>query len=143
MAVQYITEWVASPHYPYTPMLGNSVETNSKLLGMLDPFKVDVPGSLYKALERDGIIPSVFTDMNSLSAEWVKDRWWLYEAKFDAQNNTDSRLVFGCVDYKCHVYLNNEYLGIHEGAVEAFDFNVSQNLREKDNILRVLIENIP
>lgn len=139
-----LKEWTAQPHYPYTLLIGHNVETGVPLNGIFAPVPVVLPESLYTALTRAGKIKDVKKDMNSTLAEWVKDRWWLYECSFSVDEEIDEYadcyLEFGCVDYKCHVYLNNAKIGEHVGASTPFGFYVKNYLKKGKNLLRVVIE---
>lgn len=144
MKILKLSSWTAQPHYPYTLLIGHNVETGVALNGIFAPVQVNLPESLYTALIRAGKIKDVKKDMNSTLAEWVKDRWWLYECSFsvgeELDEYADCYLEFGCVDYKCHVYLNNKKVGEHIGATAAFGFNVKKYIKKGDNLLRVVVE---
>jgi hypothetical protein len=58
----------------------------------------------------------------------------------DLQGNS----IFACfkgVDYKAHVFINNSYLGSHEGFFAPFEFDLTQYVRAGENILVVKVEN--
>ena len=144
MIVQNISDFKVSPHYPYTPLLGKSVETGACLRGIFDDIAVKVPSNLYNELTRHGMIEDPRVGLNSLKCEWVSARWWLYDAEFIPQSEGPCKLVFEGVDYKCHVYLNGVKLGEHTGALTSFAFEVGDLLvPEKTNFLRVLVEHAP
>lgn len=50
-------------------------------------------------------------------------------------------LYFGAVNYKAEVYLNGTKLGTHIGGFTPFHFEVSGQLKEKDNFLVVKVDN--
>jgi len=50
-----------------------------------------------------------------------------------------AKLFFKGVDYYADVYLNNQYLGHHEGYFQPFDFDVRSYLREGENNLIVKV----
>ncbi len=140
-----LKSWKLTCHYPYVPILGKSVETGVNLRGIFEPIQVEVPCSIYSALEENGIIENVEEKMNSLKAEWVKDRWWLYETDFDINKDDNERysLNFEGVDYACYIYLNNNYVGYHEGESIPFTMDVSEYIFDGKNHLRVLVKSIP
>ncbi|MGN1098955.1 MAG: glycosyl hydrolase 2 galactose-binding domain-containing protein, partial [Christensenellales bacterium] len=138
-----LKSWTVQPHYPYTPLMDRSIETGVKLRGILDEMPVTVPESIYTVLCRNGVIEEPTRDMNSIKAEWVSRRWWLYRCEFsvgDVGAGSGCYLNFGCVDYHCYVFLNGAKLGEHSGACESFGFEVGGLLRER-NELSVLVEN--
>lgn len=140
MKYQYLKQWTVTPHYPFVPFLGKSVETGQRLLGITNEMKIELPHSLYYYLEKNGYIPDPAVKMNSLYAEWVKDRWWLYETEFIPERNKKCDLVFECVDYECIVYLNNDEIGRHKGANTPFRFDLGGLLKYGEkNFLRVLV----
>lgn len=140
-----LKKWRLTCHYPYVPILGKSVETGVQLRGIFEPLEVDVPCSIYEALEKKDIIKNVEEGINSLFAEWVRDRWWLYETDFTVLKSNDKKysLDFMGVDYACDIYLNNNYVGYHEGELLPFSMEVSDYLLNGNNHLRVLVRNIP
>ncbi len=65
--------------------------------------------------------------------------WW-YRNVFDADGPTEfATLTFMGVDYFCDVWLNEVYLGSHEGYNTPFSFEVGGILKEKDNLLIVKV----
>lgn len=65
--------------------------------------------------------------------------WW-YRNVFDAPGcGKYAALTFKGVDYFADVYLNEVYLGSHEGYNTPFSFDVSGILKEKDNLLIVKV----
>ncbi|MEM6326823.1 MAG: glycoside hydrolase family 2 TIM barrel-domain containing protein [Bacteroidota bacterium] len=73
---------------------------------------------------------------------------WLYEGpvwhrtRFDAPDH-DGRvfLHFEGANYRTHVFLNGEKLGLHEGGYTGFAFDVTGLLREEDNSLVAAVDN--
>lgn len=145
MEKMQLKKWKLTCHYPYVPILGKSVETGVSLRGIFEPIDVEVPCSIYEELEKNALIENVEEKMNSLKAEWVKDRWWLYETDFDIEKNNFEmyNLNFEGVDYACYVYLNNNYVGYHEGELLPFSMDVTEYIADGKNHLRVLVKSIP
>ena len=54
-----------------------------------------------------------------------------------------TRLVFLAANYVADVWLNREWLGYHEGGYTPFVFDVSDHLRQGENLLYVRVDNIP
>lgn len=50
-------------------------------------------------------------------------------------------LYFGAVSYRCRVYLNGEFLIVHEGGFTPFQAEVTGLLKEKDNFLCIEVSN--
>ena len=70
----------------------------------------------------------------------VKDEF-CYKANFKYFNEVGQRVLlhFGAVDQIASVYLNDTYLGKHEGGYLPFSFDVTEVI-EEDNVLKVQVE---
>lgn len=106
-----------------------------------------VPGDVISDAQDAGLIPDPYVDMQSRSCEWTSERDWLYRKTFtvpaEMQGKT-MRLHFDGVDYTCHVYLNGEWLGKHEGMFTPFEFDVTNRIRhDQSNTLLVVVEHKP
>lgn len=56
----------------------------------------------------------------------------------------DGRAVFICfkgVDYKAHVFINNSYVGSHEGFFAPFEFDFTEYVKQGENTILVKVEN--
>jgi beta-mannosidase len=81
-----------------------------------------VPGSVLDDLVRAGEVPSPYHERDSLLAEWVPERAWIYRRRFVA---TAPLLRFDGVDHGCVVHVDGQELARHEGLFAAFDVDVS------------------
>jgi beta-mannosidase len=139
-------KWQVAGFWPYTPLLGNSVETGVKLQGTTPWIKAEVPGSVYKDLQNAGLIEDPYYELCSLKCEWVANRWWIYNSDFKVENYNQRnayKLVFKGVDYKAYFYLNGTKLGEHEGMFEHVVFDVSSIVKPEENKLTVMLEKAP
>ena len=81
-----------------------------------------VPGSVYRDLQRAGWIDDPYFDRNSLACEWVAGRWWTYRTAFTV---TEAQLqkTFGehsHIDEACYkVNVENPSDGIMHNVVKA------------------------
>ncbi|MCB0651073.1 MAG: beta-glucuronidase [Saprospiraceae bacterium] len=67
-----------------------------------------------------------------------------YKRSFDYQKSGENNRVFlhfGAVNYIAEVYLNGQKLGYHEGGFTPFSFEITANLKSKDNYLVVKVNN--
>lgn len=66
--------------------------------------------------------------------------WW-YRNAFTLSDIGGKRCVlsFECVDYYCKVYVNGQWVGEHEGYVDAFSFDITEAVREGENVLMVKV----
>jgi beta-glucuronidase len=64
-----------------------------------------------------------------------------YKQSFDYEKPAQNRLFlhFGAANYQADVYLNGEPLGHHEGGFTPFDFEITGQLRSKDNFIVVRV----
>lgn len=110
-------------------------------------FPATVPGSVLEDLRRTGEVPDPYHGRNSLLAEWVPARTWLYRKTFAVDGSLRGRrirLAFDGVDHDCRVYLNGELLGRHVGMFTPFGWDVGERLRYGEpNLLAVVIERAP
>ena len=66
-----------------------------------------------------------------------------YKKAFHYKSTTKKRLFlhFGAVNYLAEVYLNGEKIGSHEGGFTPFQFEITNKVKEGDNILIVKADN--
>jgi beta-mannosidase len=106
-----------------------------------------VPGDVIADALDANLISNPYIDMNSRAAEWTSERDWLYRKSFDVTSEMlgkSLRLHFDGVDYTCHVYLNGELLGKHEGMFLPFEYDVTRLIRfDRANTLAVIVEHKP
>ena len=76
-----------------------------------------VPGSAIDDAWRSGEIPNPYVDRDSLAAEWVPQRTWLYRRGFRVPDGAPSRasLRFDGIDPGGIVLLDGEEVGRHHG----------------------------
>ncbi len=70
-------------------------------------------------------------------------RCW-YQRRFSIERS-EARLIlhFGAVDYQARVWINDAYLGIHEGGHTPFSFDVTTYLQEGEQVLTVCADDDP
>ena len=147
MLTQELTRWKLTSYYPYVPLLVSALETGTEMAANMDFIEAEVPGSVYRDLLRAGMIDDPYFGLNSLSCEWVSQRWWMYTTSFTVPEKLKGRhlrLNLTGIDYKAHIALNGAALGEHEGMFIPFiaDINPAVNIGGK-NELRVLLESAP
>ena len=106
-----------------------------------------VPGSVLHDALQNQLVPDPRVGMNSLQAEWVPERTWVYKKSFHLPasfTGLQARLCFTGVDYHARFYLNGELLGEHTGMFTPAFFDVTPLLRpDQDNLLAVIISPAP
>jgi beta-glucuronidase len=65
-----------------------------------------------------------------------------YKRSFDYVKSPKERMFvhFGAANYKAFVYLNGEEIGRHEGGFTPFNFEITNQVRAKDNFLVVRVD---
>ncbi|HZQ81507.1 MAG TPA: glycoside hydrolase family 2 TIM barrel-domain containing protein [Gaiellaceae bacterium] len=99
-----------------------------------------VPGSVLDDLVRAGEVPSPYHERDSLLAEWVPERAWIYRRRFVADAPA---LRFEGVDYACTVFVDGDELASHEGLFAPFDVDVSKYADGAEHLLAVVVHAAP
>ena len=84
-------------------------------------------------------VPSHWQESVDALREYSGVVW--YRKKFDLENPQGKVwLLFKGVFYRTKVWLNGEYIGEHSGYFSPFKFDITNVVREKDNVLVVRVE---
>lgn len=81
-----------------------------------------VPGSVIDDLLRAGELPDIYFERNTLAAEWVPERAWVYRARLDV--GEASLLRFEGVDHEATVFVDGHEVAHHVGAFTAFEVEI-------------------
>ena len=142
-----LTNWTVAGFWPWTPLFGKSMETGFAMSGVTPSIPARVPGSVYDDLLRAGLIQDPEIGMNSLDCEWVANRWWVYECRFDTPEGDDQRTVlrFQGIDYEAVIFLNGQQIAEHKGMYTSCCVDVTGLLKrgEEQNLLLVVIKSAP
>ncbi len=142
-----LTNWTVTGFWPWTPLLGRSMETGFALGGVTPTISAKVPGSVYDDLIRADLIKDPEIGLNSLECEWVANRWWVYECKFPtptANENKRSILVFEGIDYEAIIFLNGKQVAEHKGMYTSCRIDLTDLCCvDGENVLRVVIKSAP
>ena len=88
-------------------------------------------------------VPFVFqSKLSNININDFHDFIW-YKRKFtidDSWKNKDILLHFGAVDYRCHVFINGELAGSHEGGHTSFYLNITNYLTWDKEEITVYVE---
>ena len=144
-----LIEWDLSAHYPYTPVMGKSLETGIVPNPILPVVKATVPGSIYMDLWKAGYIQNPYFDMNSILCEWVPQRWWIYNTNIKISEELKGRNIFlrlNGIDYTARISFNKKILTEtpHKGMFIPFNANITELVDfNGDNNIQVILENAP
>lgn len=139
-------KWEVKGYWPWVPLKGTSMELGQELMGVTDWMPATVPGGVHYDLYRQGWISNPYEELNSLSCEWVENRWWVYRTTLKHPELKASRveLVFQGLDYEAAVYADNILLGEHKGMFEPAVFDVTDLLSERESLeISVLLKQAP
>ncbi len=147
--------WQVKGYWPYVPIKETSMETGQTLSGVTDWIPASVPGGVHYDLWKAGLIENPYTAQNSLHAEWVEHRWWMYrtvipksligsDRQLEALRLQGRRifLVFAGLDYEAEVFFNDRPMGSHIGMYDAFEVDITDEIQE-ENTLLVLFKGVP
>lgn len=109
--------------------------------------KAQVPGSVTDDMLRCGAIPDPHFEKNSLLAEWVPERTWIYRKEFEIEKASEQKkltLCFEGVDYDAKFYLNDHFLGEHHSMYTPVSFDITGIVEAgKKNLLSVVLDKAP
>lgn len=97
---------------------------------------VQVPGSVHTQILK---YPAYYTH----EAEWISFKEWWYRKSFRVPAQMKGkrlRLQFGATDYYADIWLNGKRLGRHEGYIDPYEFEVTDDLSlAGENVLAVRV----
>jgi beta-mannosidase len=100
----------------------------------------EVPGNVLLDLFNNNLIPEPFFGKNPEKLQWVAEKDWIYKKDFTISKEKEERIFlhFKGVDYSSEIYLNEIFLGKHLGMFSDFYFEITDKLKE-NNELRVFL----
>ncbi|MFT3993562.1 MAG: glycoside hydrolase family 2 TIM barrel-domain containing protein [Dysgonomonas sp.] len=106
-------------------------------------YNATVPGTVLTTLVDQGVYPDPYFGLNNMSIPDSLSRmdWW-YRTKFElpeASKGKQVRLLFEGINYIADVFLNGKKIGNITGAFIRGEFNVTDLVKDKDNVLAVHI----
>lgn len=96
-----------------------------------------VPGNFELDMHAEGIIPDLFYGTNALKAQNLEYKHLWYCRCFESNNNPDKNafLVFDGIDTFADIYLNGKLLGSADNMLIPHEFNVTDKLRAKNEVV--------
>ena len=139
-----LTNFKLAGYYPYNPLKEESMELGQTLQGCTPLIDANVPGSVYDDLLNAKLIDNPYYNMNSLLVEWVPTRWWVYTTNFDVDNKNFKNVYLNIegINYKAHIFVNNQLIGMTENMFLPKKFLLSK-YKEKNNQLKIVLEHAP
>ncbi|MCH6163677.1 glycoside hydrolase family 2 protein [Streptomyces marispadix] len=108
-----------------------------------------VPGSVLDDLRRAGEVPDPYHGTQSLAAEWVPQRTWLYRRTLRLPHGPPGEgrralLCFEGVDHDATVLLDGHEVARHEGMFTRFEVDVTEQVRDGEpHLLAVAVHPAP
>ncbi|MDI3478250.1 MAG: beta-mannosidase [Thermoanaerobacterium sp.] len=99
-----------------------------------------VPGCVQLDLLAQNRISDPFYRMNEVECHKLEEKEWVYRKEFDfdlSEEFDEIKLVFEGIDTIADIYLNGEFLGRAENMFISHEFDVTDLISEKDNVLEV------
>lgn len=125
-----------------TQVLESMISIFSTDFNTSDWYNATVPGTVLTTLVNQGVYPEPSYGLNNMAIPDTLARmdWW-YRASFDAPEADGNRLnlIFNGINYRAEVFLNAKKLGNIEGAFIRGEFDITDIVKEKNNVLAVLI----
>ncbi|MBQ7783420.1 MAG: glycoside hydrolase family 2 protein, partial [Oscillospiraceae bacterium] len=104
----------------------------------------DVPGSLYTALLKEGLMENPYYRENEYISTEVCDEGCTYEYSFslsEEMKNSDRKLLkFHGIDTISTIYLNGSYIGSTNNMHREYSFDITSYVMDENNLLMVKIE---
>lgn len=91
-----------------------------------------------KIIDKKIIVPFCFQSELSGISDYSPHRYVWYKKQFNIPDSfKDKHIIihFGAVDYACRVYLNNSYIGSHEGGYIGFSFDITSFIQKKNTLI--------
>ncbi|MFI3315752.1 MAG: glycoside hydrolase family 2, partial [Rikenellaceae bacterium] len=105
-------------------------------------YNATVPGTVLTTLVNQGVYPDPYFGLNNMAIpeSLARSQWW-YRIEFDAPESDlkNSFLLFNGINYGAIVYLNGTRVGEMKGAFKRGEFDVTDVIKPKGNILTVNI----
>ncbi len=104
---------------------------------------IDLPVDMNTYFMDKGIIDNLYTENHHLKARWISEQFYQFTKSFTWENVVNGEkiyLVFKKLDYKAHIYFNNQLIAIHENVHVPCRTEISDYLVEGENKIVVGLE---
>ncbi|MDE4541120.1 glycoside hydrolase family 2 protein [Thermoanaerobacterium sp. R66] len=104
-----------------------------------------VPGCVQLDLMTQNKISDPFYRMNEIECHKLEDKEWIYRKEFDFEfpdEFDEIKLVFEGIDTLADIYFNGDYLGTAENMFISYEYDVTDLIKEKNNVLEVYFQSI-
>jgi beta-glucuronidase len=130
----------------YSIRQSNAIPLHGEWSFALDPAEMGVPGKWYMDLGPQNhrfdkvTVPHCFS-IDPRYGFYTGTVW--YKKPFSWKKTNTKRVIlhFDAAYYKTHIWLNNQKVGEHEGGYTPFSFDITDFLKDGDNLLALSINN--
>ncbi|MCL2362600.1 MAG: hypothetical protein FWC73_12410 [Defluviitaleaceae bacterium] len=139
-------EWTLEGFHKYVPLQRVTMETGVTHNNLTGKIPATVPGGVHLDLYRAGHISHPYINMNSLTAEWIENRWWVYRTTLSPQigKHRKVELIFKGLDYEAVVIINNVERASHKGMFEFLTVDITEECKTGEPVsLTVVFKGIP
>jgi len=140
--------WTLEGFHKYVPLQSVTMETGVTHNNLTGKMKATVPGGVHYDLYRAGHIEHPYRDMNSLKAEWIENRWWVYRTVFHLpqfdSNWHKAEIIFKGLDYEAVILVNNHEVASSKGMFTWLVLDITEECIKGGSMsLTVVFKGIP
>jgi Beta-galactosidase/beta-glucuronidase len=100
-----------------------------------------------KEYDRKIIVPFTYqTKLSGIENKEFHEVVWYKKAFSVPEDMLGKKILlhFGAVDYICYIYINDKFVGMHEGGQVGFSLDITENLNQNiENVIEVKVEDRP
>jgi len=100
-----------------------------------------------KEYDKKIIVPFTYqTKLSGIENKEFHEVVWYKKAFSVPEDMLDKKILlhFGAVDYICYIYINDKFVGMHEGGQVGFSLDITENLSQNiENVIEVKVEDRP
>jgi len=104
----------------------------------------NLPNSIYKILNADGIIENPYWQDQEVKIAWVDEQSWWFRTQFDLDStlliSTTIESIFDGLDGFAKIYLNNSLIIVADNSFRNWRSDCKKLLLEKSNLLEIRFE---
>lgn len=137
-------DWSVKPYLGLSWIWQNAVQPETREIRYFMPARV--PGSVLADMIRAGEVRDPFWNRQSLEAEWVPARQWVFRKWFTLTKKQvvlQAELVLMGLDYEADIFLNGQPVGHHIGQFSHCRLPVGQYLVSGKNLLAIVLSEAP
>jgi beta-mannosidase len=120
----------------------SSGEWRLRAIGEDDWLSAEVPGEVHVTLLKAGRIPDPFVADNELDVQWVAEKDWEYEGRFDISKEMLAQeqvfLVCDGLDTLAEITVNGQALGSTDNAFRTYRWDIKKAIKAGENVIQII-----